>query len=111
MRKMLFVSAICAMCAVCVSCSCDSNKNNNQTSDCPADVSQADWKITAAVKKKLMADSTLSSSARMISVTTNNGVVTLTGTVTCKDESRKVVSIVESVDGVKGVDNQLTMSQ
>ncbi len=112
MRKMLVVSALCAMCAVCTSCtmSCTKDKNDNQTSDCPSDVSQADWKITGNVKKKLMGDSSLSSSARMVSVTTNNGVVTLTGNVASRDESRKVVSLVESVDGVKNVDNQLVVS-
>ncbi len=115
MKKIIFVSALCAMCAVCVSCNKDNNRNYNQstdTSDCSAstDASQSDWKITANVKKKLMSESSLSSSARMVSVTTNNGVVTLTGTVASRDESRRVVSLVESVDGVKNVDNQLTIS-
>ena len=70
----------------------------------------SDWDITANVKKNLMSDSSLSSSARMISVTTNNGVVTLTGTVANKEESRKVVRIAKNVSGVTSVDNQLTVS-
>jgi osmotically-inducible protein OsmY len=70
----------------------------------------ADWEITANVKKSLMADSSLSDSARMISVTTNNGVVTLTGTAASNEEMRKVVRIVNNVFGVTRVDNQLTVS-
>jgi hyperosmotically inducible protein len=70
----------------------------------------SDWHITASVKKSLMADNSLSASARMISVTTNNGVVTLTGTVANREESRKVVRLVEAVPGVTSVDNQLSIS-
>ncbi len=55
-------------------------------------------------------DNSLSSSARMISVTTNKGVVTLTGTVASNEESHKIVKMVKSVPGVKSVDNQLTVS-
>ncbi len=104
MKKIHFILAICTLCA-----SCNSNSNNsignNQTQSQPAD-----WDITANVKKDLLTDSSLSSSARMISVTTNDGVVTLTGTVVSKEESRKVVKIVKNVYGVMDVDNQLTIS-
>jgi osmotically-inducible protein OsmY len=81
--------------------------NNQMQSD---NGQKADWKITANVKKQLMADSTLSSSARMISITTNNGVVTLTGTVADRNERNKVISIVQNVDGVQSVDDQLSIS-
>ena len=100
---------------MCASCNDNSNNpngnlngysnGNNQMQSQPSD-----WDITANVKKNLMADSSLSSSARMISVTTNNGVVTLTGTVVSKDESRRVIKIVNNVPGVTRVDNQLTIS-
>jgi osmotically-inducible protein OsmY len=75
--------------------------NSNQPSD---------TEITARVKKNLMTESSLSSSAKMISVTTNNGVVTLNGTVASREESARVLRIVRNVQGVISIDNQLTIS-
>jgi osmotically-inducible protein OsmY len=103
-KKFLFIPAICVLCVSCDSNSDNPNGNNQMQSQ------PSDWDITANVKKNLMTDNSLSSSARMISVTTNSGVVTLTGTVASKDESRKVVRIVQNVPGVTSVDNQLTIS-
>ena len=57
-----------------------------------------------------MMDGSLSAHARMISVTTNNGVVTLTGTVASSAESHKIVKMVKSVSGVNSVDNQLKVA-
>ncbi len=67
----------------------------------------SDWEITATVKKNLMYGNSLSDSAKMISVTTNDGVVTLTGTVASNEEMRKVVKMVQNISGVVRVDNQL----
>jgi osmotically-inducible protein OsmY len=95
---------------MCVSCSNSGNgslgtNGNNQTQS-----QQSDWETTAKVKEKLMMEGSLSSNARMISVTTNSGVVTLKGTVASKDERRKVIKMVKGVVGVKKVDDQLTVS-
>jgi hyperosmotically inducible periplasmic protein len=109
-KKILLIPAICALC---VSCNSQSNKPNENSNSCSNGNNQsqpADWDITAHVKEKLMTDNSLSLKARVISVTTNNGVVTLTGTVESKEESRKVVRIVKDVPGVNSVDNQLTIS-
>lgn len=57
-----------------------------------------------------MSDSSLSGSGKLVSVETNDGVVTLTGTVPSKDESRYIERKVKAMDGVKRVDNQLTIS-
>lgn len=46
----------------------------------------------------------------MKNVTTNNGVVTLTGNVSSKSDENKIVRIAKSVDGVVRVDNQMTNS-
>lgn len=105
MKKILLIPAICLLCISCNANTNDHSSEPNQTQSQPAD-----WEITASVKKNLMADSSLSSSARMISVTTNSGVVILTGTVVSREESHKVVKIVKSVSGVKSVDNQLVIS-
>ncbi len=109
MKKNLLIPVVCAMLA---SCSNNSNSSeyyyeDNQTQSNPTQ--PADWEITANVKKMLMADSSLSSSARMISVTTNNGVVTLTGTVVSNEEMSMVVSMVQNTSGVVKVDNQLVV--
>jgi len=112
MKKILFIPAICILCASCNGNSNNSRGNSNDYSNGNNQMQSqpSDWDITANVKKNLMTDNSLSSSARMISVTTNNGVVTLTGTVASKEESRRVVGIVKNVPGVKSVDNQLTVS-
>jgi hyperosmotically inducible protein len=111
-KKILFIPVICILCASCNSNSSNPNGNSNDYSNGNNQMQSqpSDWEITANVKKNLMSDGSLSSSARMISVTTNNGVVTLTGTVASKEESRKVVKIVKNVPGVTSVDNQLTVS-
>jgi len=57
-----------------------------------------------------MSDNSLSSNARMVSVTTNNGVVVLTGSVASMEERRQVLRIVESVSGVQRIDDQLTVA-
>jgi hyperosmotically inducible protein len=64
-----------------------------------------DTVITSDVKAKFLKDSRLDKSD--ISVTTTNGVVTLTGTATSK-QSGAAKEIASSVDGVKSVDNQIT---
>jgi osmotically-inducible protein OsmY len=78
-----------------------SDSNSNQPSD---------WEITTKVKANIMS-ADLSASARLVSVTTNNGVVTLTGTVASREEARKIVEIAKGIRGVKRVDNQLTVSR
>jgi len=106
-KKFLFIPAMCILCA---SCSSNSNDKSKDHAKGHEQTQSADWEITANVKKKLMMEGSLSSGARMVSVTTNNGVVTLTGTVANHEESRKVSRLVKEVSGVKSVDNQLTVS-
>ncbi len=73
--------------------------------------SEADWHITMNVKKAFMTDSDLSMSAKFVSVSTTNGTVSLTGTVSSKEESKKLERKAQSVPGVRSVDNQLMISQ
>jgi len=109
-KKILLIPAICAMVVSCNNGSGSGGAGYNGNSQQSNSTQPSDWEITANVKKDLLADSSLSASARMASVTTNNGVVTLTGTVASKEESDQVVKIVKNVSGVSGVDNQLTIS-
>ena len=95
-----------------VSCYGDSKDGSENSSPMPSTSSQsADWEITTKVKGSIMASGdSLSASARMVSVSTTDGVVTLTGTVASRDEMHKVVKIVQNVSGVKSVVSQLTVS-
>ena len=106
MKKILLASAMCAMF---VACSGNSDNSNNRSEMSASETQPSDWEITTNVKKTLMMDGSLSRSARMISVTTHDGVVILTGSVESRDEGRKVVNMVKGVKGVKSVDNQLDM--
>lgn len=58
-----------------------------------------------------MSESCLSASARFIHVETNDGVVTLTGNVPTRDDSRTAERLAESVDGVRSVNNRLTIGK
>ena len=76
-------------------------QQSNQTSD---------WQITTKVKSSIMSDGSLSASSRLVSVNTNNGVVTISGTVASKDDMHRIVRLAKDVDGVRKVDNQMSVS-
>jgi hyperosmotically inducible periplasmic protein len=65
----------------------------------------SDTATTAKVKERLADDSRLGDAR--ISVTTNNGNVTLTGTAPSADASDAAEQLAEGVRGVKSVDNQI----
>jgi hyperosmotically inducible protein len=69
-----------------------------------------DWQITAKIKADLISDTHLSATGRFVSVTTEDGVVTLTGNVKDKEESRYIERKVKNISGVRKVDNQLTIN-
>ena len=64
--------------------------------------------ITTAVKAKFAVDDVVK--AAKIDVDTENGIVTLNGSVGSQKESTRAVELAESVDGVKTVRNKLTVS-
>ena len=66
-----------------------------------------DGAITSKVKAAFLAESGLQS--LQIHVGTSSGVVTLTGTVDSQANSDRAASLAATVDGVKRVDNQLTV--
>ena len=68
----------------------------------------SDAAITASVKTKLMADGR--TDAMDINVDTVNGQVILRGTAANNQEKMAATELAKSVDNVKGVSNQLTMS-
>lgn len=79
--------------------------NNNVASNAKNMVT--DSAITAAVKSVLLADTSTSSSN--INVTTNNGVVTLSGTVQNADAADVAIEKAEAVQGVKDVNSKLVV--
>lgn len=64
-----------------------------------------DASITTVVKAKLLGDSFLKGIA--VSVSTFEGTVTLTGSVSNEKQRERVVSIARSVKGVKRVNNNI----
>ena len=64
-----------------------------------------DSTITTEVKTKLLAEGILKGLA--ISVTTFEGVVTLTGAVQNTDQKSKATQVAQTVNGVKKVNNEL----
>src|SRR5438477_2665913 len=70
--------------------------------------SQTDPGITTAVKTKLAADATVK--AYQINVDTNNGVVTLTGTVEAPAAREQAITIARGTDGVKDVVDRITVN-
>ena len=66
-----------------------------------------DATITTKAKAAIMTDSLLKASD--VSVTTNQGVVNLTGTVQSKDQETQAIRDVNKVDGVKSVNSTLTV--
>ena len=104
MKKLLLIPA---MCLVCFACSSGTNCNNNGVQ---SQETSADWAITTKVKSSIMSDTSISASARFVSVNTTNGVVTLTGSVPTKEDRDRIVRITKKVSGVVSVDNQITIS-
>lgn len=68
---------------------------------------QTDMGITTAVKAKLAADDTVK--AYEINVTTQEGVVTLEGTVETSSARDRAVMLARETDGVREVNNRLTV--
>lgn len=107
MKKFLLFASLC-----CTLVSCNSNNDyssSNKNSYSSDDEQNPDWQITTKVKAALMSDSTISASARLVSVSTTDGVVTLTGTVESQDEAYYIERKVKGVAGVKKVVNDLTV--
>ena len=69
--------------------------------------SSADREITAAIRKAIVDDDTLSSNAHNVKIITVDGVVTLRGPVKSAAEKAAVAAKAQRTKGAKRVDNQL----
>lgn len=103
MKKYLLIPALCLMCV-----GCDQAAHNDNVGS--SKEHSADWAITTKVKAAIMADVSLSASARMVSVETTDGVVTLTGTVPTKADRNRIGQIAKNVQGVQDVENDIEVS-
>lgn len=73
--------------------------------------SEVDRTLTQAIRKALMADNSLSTNAKNIKVVSINGNVTLRGVVESNQERELITKLVNSVKGIKRVDNQLEVNK
>ena len=77
---------------------------NQQQQESPADTA-----ISTRVKEGMKGDKSLASYENIVTVTTNGGVVTLSGDVAKKKDADKIVKMTQKVEGVQGIDNQLVI--
>jgi hyperosmotically inducible protein len=103
MKKILIASA---MCLACLACSRDNYNNNSAQSE----QNSPDWEITTKVKSSILSDTTISASARFVTVNTTNGVVTLAGSVPTREDREKIVKMTKKVHGVVRVIDKITIS-
>jgi osmotically-inducible protein OsmY len=70
---------------------------------------KADQKTTQMIRKAIQADKSLSTSAHNVKVITQNGSVTLKGSVRSEDEKKSIQDKATSVAGASNVTNDLTV--
>ena len=72
--------------------------------------SEADRTLNQNIHQALSADSALAASAKNVHFNTDNGKVTLQGTVPTEKDKKDIEAKVEKMTGVKDVDNQLQIA-
>lgn len=84
-------------------------KNRSDTDPTPLNQGQGetDIRITADIRRAIMDDASMSSSAQNCKIITQNGVVTLRGPVASQAEKDAIEAKAKVVAGVARVDNQL----
>jgi hyperosmotically inducible protein len=69
--------------------------------------SPEDIKITAAIRRALVAEKSLSMTAKNVKIITANGMVTLRGPVNSAEEKATIARLAKSAAGEAKIDNQL----
>jgi osmotically-inducible protein OsmY len=69
--------------------------------------SQEDVKITAAIRRAVVRDNSLSTTAKNVKIITANGMVTLRGPVKNDAEKTKIAELAQSAAGNAKINNQL----
>ena len=116
--KQITISFLClsafAVCAIAQEGTSPDNTGKNkrdrsgetQTSGDQSNNSQ-DIKISAAIRKAVVSDKSLSATAKNIKIITANDTVTLRGPVKTADEKTKIEQLAQSAAGNAKIDNQL----
>ena len=77
------------------------------TKDAVAADAAADHRATEEVRRRIATDDTVSERARQVEVETNDGVVTLRGSIDSAEDRITLASLAESVPGVRRVDDRM----
>jgi hyperosmotically inducible periplasmic protein len=121
-RTLLTVASLCALSLAALAADDEKSKPDNtktnerdrsgetKTSGDQSN-SSADLKVTQAIRRALMKDSELSTTAKNIKVITVNGQVTLRGPVKTAQEKAKVDQIARSAAGGAQIDDQLDVKE
>lgn len=72
--------------------------------------SEGDIKLTQEIRKAVVADDTLSTTAQNVKIITVDGIVTLRGPVKSDEEKAKIATKAEKIAGVGKVKNQLEVA-
>jgi len=88
-------------------------RDTNQAAPTPGDQreNESDLKITQNVRKAVMADGSLSFTAKNVKIITQNGKVTLRGPVKTAEERAAIESAARKIAGVNQVDNQIEVKK
>ena len=71
---------------------------------------KSDIDITAAIRKGVVGDDSLSMNAKNVKIITADGVVTLRGPVKSEAEKTSIATLAQNTAGVQRVDNQLEIA-
>jgi osmotically-inducible protein OsmY len=77
-------------------------KTSGDQSNSPEDI-----KITAAIRRAVVADGSLSMTAKNVKIITANGMVTLRGPVNSAEEKAAIAKLAKTAAGAAKIDNQL----
>jgi hyperosmotically inducible protein len=72
---------------------------------------EADRKVTQQIRQAITKDDSLSTSAQNVKIITQDGKVTLRGSVNSDNEKQKIADQAKKVQGVKSVDNLITVDK
>jgi osmotically-inducible protein OsmY len=86
------------------------SESKTTTSGHPTTMSDADRALAQRVEQTLREDTELASAAQNVQVHSNNGQVTLMGSVNSQQEKTALGNKAQQVTGVTKVDNQLTVA-
>lgn len=86
------------------------NSGNTQTSGDQSNHPN-DVRVTAAIRRAIVNDDSLSTTAKNVKIITNNGEVTLRGPVNTADEKARIEQLAKSASANVKIDNQLEVKQ